>query len=561
MSINIDKLIGEDVKSSDAEIKYAVKLLRKSKDIDKNISLISAKFSVDNIDAEDILERAMSVYIDTEQRFWNIEFKNDNSIKCLSMREPAYIDFLNKQFNIFRIKEGGKKEYVQIIDNIVKVVNIEDIKFLVQNWIKSLPCEVGIISRDMIETFIYRGNKKFFNDDLFDFLPYVKEGTVVDGKEFYWRKDTATHSFHFLKNTCLVVDKDGVKKFPYSELQGFIWDTQIKDINYVDTKKKSDFEEFMFMLCKGKHDRFNDTLTCLGYMLHTFKFQDKTYSVCFNDEFRKDDDGVSYVEGGTGKGLIFKAIKQLRNVVTIDGKNFKFDKSFVFSRVNLDTEVILFDDINKGFDFEKLFSVITEGITTEKKGIDEMYISYENMGKIGLTTNYIIKGKGNSFKRRKIDVEIANVFSDDFTPRDHFGRSFFYDWSDEDWSAFVNFMLKCQMLYFEHGVQRPVSPTMEVHQISSNLPSGLFDALEFDGIIELDKEYTNYDLETIVNKNTYSKTPYKLAYCKKCLKMYSQYKDWEWIDKNKGDKRVVIFTKDSSTMAIQQDINTDECPF
>ena len=555
---NTEKLNGNNTEIEDNQVNYATKLIKSCSDFDKNISTLMSKFDIDKDSATDLYNSALGEYVDGEQRFWSVEFKNDNSIKSITMREPKYLEFLNTQFNIYRINEGGKKEYVQIKNSIVTVVSIEDIKFKVQEWVRRLPSTIGVVPREMIETFIYRGAKKYFNDDLFDFLPYIKEGSIVEGKKFYWRKDTATHSFHFLKNTCLVVDKDGIKKFPYEELQGFIWETQIKPINYIATDKNSDFRTFISLLCKDKEERLQDTMTCLGYMLHTYKFQDKTYSVCFNDEYRTDDDGIPIVEGGTGKGLIFKGIKQLRNMVTLDGKNFKFDKSFVFSRVNLDTQVLLFDDINKGFDFEKLFSIITEGITTEKKGVDEMYITYENMAKIGLTTNYIVKGKGNSFARRKIDVEIANVFNDDYTPRMLFEKSFFTEWSDEDYSAFVNFMLDCQMLYFKLGVRRPITDTMDVHQISQSLPNGLFEKFQMDGILQLNKEYTNYDLRMIIDNNTYMRQPCKLAYAKDCIKRYVQYKGWEWVDKNKGDKRVVIITDNKETMAVQQIIETDD---
>ena len=57
----------------------------------------------------------------------------------------------------------------------------------------------------------------------------------------------------------------------------------------------------------------------------------------------------------------------MKNVLRIDGKNFRFDKSFPFQSVNPDTQIMFFDDVNKKFGFEKLFSIITEGITIEKK--------------------------------------------------------------------------------------------------------------------------------------------------------------------------------------------------
>jgi hypothetical protein len=51
--------------------------------------------------------------------------------------------------------------------------------------------------------------------------------------------------------------------------------------------------------------------------------------------------------------------------VTIDGKGFSFQKAFTYQRVSADTQIMTFQDIEKNFNFEKLFSVVTDGITVE----------------------------------------------------------------------------------------------------------------------------------------------------------------------------------------------------
>jgi hypothetical protein len=94
--------------------------------------------------------------------------------------------------------------------------------------------------------------------------------------------------------------------------------------------------------------------------------------------------------------------------------------------------------VKKNFDFERLFSVVTEGLTLEKKNKDAIKIPFEKSPKIGITTNYAIKGAGNSFARRKWELELHQYYSKAFTPIQEFGKHFFADWDEDDWCAFDN---------------------------------------------------------------------------------------------------------------------------
>lgn len=546
--IQLDKLnIAYSKDSMDKEGKedFIGQLILYSSNREYNLSLIQEKFGGDEVLNREIYDLILTSHVNKYQRFWSLQMdKSGLKVKDIEMDEPNYMKFLNEEFHIYRIKEGGKFEYVTIYDNIVETIDIDHIKFLVQDWVEQLPEKFDLISRHKLHQFILRGAKKFFNDDLFEFLPRIQQGQKIGDVVFKWMKDTDTHSFHFLENTCLVVDKDGVKSFPFSELRGFIWRSQIKPINYVETSIRSKFDTFIRILCKNDESRYADTITTLGYMLHTYKFRDKTYSICLNDQYRKSKEDIEDVaEGGTGKGVIFQGLAVLRNMITIDGKFLNFSKSFLFSRVNLDTQIIFFDDVDEKFPFSKMFSIITEGITTEKKGVDEMYISYQDMGKVGFSTNYLIMGKGNSYKRRKIDVEVASYFTENHSIKDETGEMFFDDdyWGDEEWSAFVNTMIDYQIAYFKRGVQRPVTDTMEISQISQVLPNGLFDKLEFEKIIRLNTKYSIPELTGIINKNTFFKNPVKSIYAKECVRKWCIYKKFNFLEKG-GKSRYIIIT-------------------
>ena len=62
----------------------------------------------------------------------------------------------------------------------------------------------------------------------------------------------------------------------------------------------------------------------------------------------------------------------------------------LLSNVGLDTKVVAIEDVRKNVDFEGFYSIITEGITVEKKNKDELFIPYKDSPKILFTTNYTI---------------------------------------------------------------------------------------------------------------------------------------------------------------------------
>ena len=87
----------------------------------------------------------------------------------------------------------------------------------------------------------------------------------------------------------------------------------------------------------------------------------------------------------------------MKKVDSIDGKDFSFEKNFKFQTVSTDCQVLVFDDVKKNFEFERLFSIITEGIEIEYKNQGTIKIPVEKSPKIVITTNYTIKGEGGSF--------------------------------------------------------------------------------------------------------------------------------------------------------------------
>jgi hypothetical protein len=174
------------------------------------------------------------------------------------------------------------------------------------------------------------------------------------------------------------------------------------------------------------------------------------------------------------------ALSHMKKLVVIDGKAFAFERSFPYQLVSADTQILCFDDVKKNFDFERLFSVVTEGLTLEKKNKDAIKIPFEKSPKIGITTNYAIKGAGNSFARRKWELELHQYYNKSFTPLEEFKRHFFADWDDDEWCAFDNYMVSCLQSYLGTGLVESKFINLGIRQLSAETSH---DFIEWCGLI------------------------------------------------------------------------------
>jgi hypothetical protein len=214
----------------------------------------------------------------------------------------------------------------------------------------------------------------------------------------------------------------------------------------------------------------------IGFMMHAHKSLSFCPAVILNDEVISDNP-----EGGTGKGLFMSALGQMKKVVTIDGKSFTFERSFAYQLVSADTQILVFDDVKKYFDFERLFSLITEGLTLEKKNKDAIKIPFSKSPKIAITTNYAIKGAGNSFARRKWELELHQHYNKNLSPLDDFGKLMFSDWNDDEWCEFDNYMIGCVKSYLVTGLVKSKFVNLKIRQLSAET---CHDFIEWCGLID-----------------------------------------------------------------------------
>lgn len=382
------------------------------------------------------------------KKFWNA-YLNDKEQLKIHFEFEIYRQWLTQHgFGKYEYAEG-KYIFIRIENNIIKNVNITTIREFTWDYLLTIKLDHNDHeSNHDLTQFVGNGIEKFISNSILLLLPTLHPN---------FNKDTQFCAYYYFKSKAVAVTKDAITELNYSELPGPIWYGQIldRDIDLTyPAPEHSDFEIFIQNVC-GDDTKIASAKATLGYLLHNYKNPAFCPAVILNDEIISDSP-----EGGTGKGIFIRALTKFKKTASVDGKNFKFDKQFAFQSVDLDTQILAFEDIVKDFNFEKLFSIITEGIMVEKKNKQEFYIPFESAPKIIISTNYTVKGSGNSNERRRLELEFRQHYNDVLTPEMDFGRRLFDDWSYGDWQAFYRFMFACVQHYLCNGVAIKLSENL-----------------------------------------------------------------------------------------------------
>ena len=373
--------------------------------------------------------------------FWYYDDKGN--VKLTPHRYKEYLE----QQGFLKLYPAGGDQYifVSVDDNLVDNIASAQIKDYVLNYLYSCT-DFGLKPYDMMAN-----QTKYFKDD---YLSLVKTADI-DFKE-----DTADSCYIYFRNCAIEVKKDEITEIDYLDLNGHLWRKHIIERDYENIDHSGCiYQRFLKMIAGDQIQRYNSFRSVIGYLLHSYKTSADNRAIILNDEEISE-----HPNGGSGKGLFCAAIGYLKRMSTLDGKQFDFAKSFAYQTVGADTQVLVFDDVKKNFAFENLFSLVTEGITLEKKNKDAIKMPIQKSPKIVITTNYTIGGVGASFERRKFEIELSSHFGIDHTPLDEFGSMMFEGWDDMEWSKFDNFMISCLQYYLDHGLVSHQYQNLEVRK-------------------------------------------------------------------------------------------------
>ena len=433
---------------------------------DIKIQLERTNIDGDTIDA--VLNRVEEE--DSKHIFWH---KNEKG--TIKIVHYEFKRFLEDNGFYKYCPEGGKNYvFVKVTNNLIDHTSEKEIKDFILNYLLELD--------DMSIYNYFADQVRFFKEEFLTLLSTI---------DIYFIEDTKDTAYLYYRNCAVKVTKNKIESIDYLDLGGYVWKDHIIDrvFNICDLND-CDYQKFIYNICGGKQNRIETMESTIGFLLHAHKNLSYCPAVILNDEVISDNP-----EGGTGKGIFMNALAQMKKVVTIDGKSFAFERSFAYQLVSADTQILVFDDVKKHFDFERLFSVVTEGLTLEKKNKDAIKIPFAKSPKIGITTNYAIKGAGNSFARRKWELELHQYYHKTFSPIDEFGKLMFGDWEEDDWCQFDNYMITNLQYYLEKGLVKSTFVNLKIRQLSAETSH---DFIEWCGL--LDGDVFNTSLEVGIRK-------------------------------------------------------------
>lgn len=410
----------------------------------------------------------------SKQTFWD---RNDKGV--IKIIHIQFKQFLEDNGFYKYCPEGGKNYiFVKVTNNLIDHTSDKEIKDFVLTHLLELD-DVAVYN-------YFADNTRFFKEEFLSLLSTI---------EIYFIADNKDSSYLYYKNCAVKITKEGVTTLDYLDLGGYVWKDHVIDRNFnpCTVDDQFDFKRFIGNINAGDIGRIKTMESTIGFLLHGHKNLSFCPAVILNDEVISDNP-----EGGTGKGLIMNALSNMKKLVVIDGKSFNFEKSFPYQLVSADTQILCFDDVKKHFDFERLFSVITEGLTLEKKNKDAIKIPFSKSPKVSITTNYAIKGAGNSFARRKWELELHQYYNMNFTPHDEFGRMMFGDWNDDDWCEFDNYMIGCLIGYLRTGLVKSKFVNLKIRQLSAET---CHEFIEWCGLVDSNERNVMLQTDVRLYKN------------------------------------------------------------
>lgn len=255
--------------------------------------------------------------------------------------------------------------------------------------------------------------------------------------------------FNYLINTSRVFWKEEVKELSptlreeYLNENKFIIDNYKKEGSKTGLNDDQIYEQELHLVNK---------IYSYGYMLHRYKDPSKAWALYIMDNEVVED---SESHGRTGKSLFSNnALRLFMNSKYLGArKKGLLESDFLYDGVTEQTDYVLFDDADKRFPFQQLFTDITGDLNVNPKNQNAYLIPFHKSPKFCITTNYAPTGLDTSTSERILFCAFSDWYhgaSDEYparTPMDDFSNRFFTEWDDQQWNLFVNFSMHCLQYY------------------------------------------------------------------------------------------------------------------
>ena len=408
-------------------------------------------------------------------------------------------------FGLFQTSKDrkSKKELFLNEDGVIRLYDLQNLKYWITSLLESIDEEDEVFKVSALKLWSTFNNSRL-QSEVIEHLQVWSSDGHLSTQYLNIFNDKRDECYVKFQNGVVKITKETIELQPLDVIDGAIWESEIitKDINIVP-KSNGLFTEFVdksvlrknrssndpdwtknYHKCSESKESLDGLKTGLGFLLHSYNTPDTMKAVVFIDA----GSDLGKPEGGNGKTLIMKSLNRLKKVSTQDGKKFRDDPNgggrFQFADVNLDTKLIMIDDLRPDFKFEGLFSMITGDMEIEGKGTNKFTIPEDRKPKFGATTNYVLMGTGTSVKRRMHIVEFGDYWNQcnqqNESPSDdkHLGKMLFDEFNQDDWDDFHNYLFGCVQSYLKNGLIESDSQSYVIKAIKQKI-----EGVDGDGVV------------------------------------------------------------------------------
>jgi len=449
------------------------------------IKLIEILFASDRIERAKAITTAKGVYERKKEDFGkNKRYRGINNKKSVDNKEQVltpsvYLEFLkNNGYFALRIDKANDIKILaqKVEENKFKRINRTDI---INELQKFLQINNYNVANSLNKSFLAESHLYDFLETIDCDLKIHKEITIFENTAIDINLNVCYPDFFYIYDD----DKNDKNRI----------NTVIRHNFKINYYRKSEFETFIENVSRNEDGELDDKrkkqlMWLIGYLMR------REYLVDTKCVILTDAGSTTEAKGGTGKSLIAKALELVRNCTYISGKEFLETSRFKMAEYKDGSDIIIIDDVNVNFFFEKLFNIITEQLTIERKFQNPYKIAATSGYKILLTTNRMIKLNDVSSKRRVYVYELSNYYNENYQPADDENVGILFEnWSSEQWDAFYLFMMQCwnysaSVRAESLGITNDVAPEKKAHLLADeyNLTDIVYDS---NIMRELDDKY------------------------------------------------------------------------
>lgn len=402
----------------------------------ENLKFGKVEFSIKESIAPEIINEVVSFY----------QFNDFGEVETCP---TFYADFL-KQENFIRISTPDDK--IQVLKNTNNVVDFYNHKTDIVSFLES---EINEIDgkADAVRNKIARDNNTVI----------LQSYGLLDKIPLTYYKDTRTSFGLPFENGFFYFDEVGtmeIKQKEYSEVNGFFTPHKIQKRQFEYTDDIGAFELFIQRISTGVKE-YSDTNiddrktikafnSMIGYLCHNFKIRDTSQAIVLTDEGANDETR----NGRRGKSLIGDAIKQVAKVLQKAGYEFRGDYIHNYADLDKSYSCYLVDDVPAKFNFNYLYTPITQGINVQPKGKQAVQIEFEDSPKFLITSNWLVRYDEDdaSTNARFIEYKIKPYYNINHRPKNEFEKLFFDEWDGVEWNKYYSFIFRCVHLFLNRGL-------------------------------------------------------------------------------------------------------------